>query len=732
MSAIFLLGHPNSGKTQLFNALTDNHAAVGNWSGVTIDAQTATYPSLHDTCQLIDLPGIYSLYTEPTSTDEKITLHHLNTTQPALILHVIHACQLERHLFLTSELLALHIPLIVVLTMSDIATKRGIHIDPATLASVLGCPVFAINAQDLSVLAPLKQTIQTLLSHPTPPEPPKIQLPTELTARYQHHLQANIASGAPIHQAVMTANRQLLSDPSNPDTDLILADAHYQYAHTMCLQAQTTQQERAERWTARLDRFFLHRVLGLPIFFMIMYALFFFAIHIGGLFQDFFDLTTQAICVQLPTLLLQTIHSPPWLITLIAEGAGKGLNTTLTFIPVLAAMYFFLSFLENSGYMTRAAFIMDRAMRVLGLPGKAFVPLIIGFGCNVPAILATRTLEKTRDRTLTALMAPFMSCSARLTIYTVFVSTFFPSQGQNVIFALYLLGILIAILTGFILRRSFLSEALSPLILELPTYHPPNFRQLRDITWFRLCAFLKRAAKLIVPTCLMLSAVQLIQTPSFLTGNHPQSLLSYAGQLLYPLFAPMGLTPDNWPAVVGLVTGFLAKEVVIGTMNALYQQLGDVMPLVTWQSIFHTLSMGVSSIIEHFSTLWQSLFHPFMAQVNLNQIPIHFHLFLQHYFHDIPSVYAYLTFILLYLPCISTMAAIKQETTSTLMWFSMGWSFFIAYSVSVALYQLMTFHQHPLTSIEWLCGILIAFFGFVIYLRATSFSFGGRHAIPSP
>lgn len=420
------------------------------------------------------------------------------------------------------------------------------------------------------------------------------------------------------------------------------------------------------------------------------------------------------------------LRCPSWLTQLISEGIGKGLNTTLTFIPVLGAMYLCLTFIEGSGYMARAAFVMDRLMRLLGLPGKAFVPLIIGFGCNVPAILATRTLESKRDRYLTIFMSPFMSCSARLTIYTVFVSAFFPENGQNVIFILYLLGIIVAVLTGLMLQKTLFPSQLSPLLLELPPYHRPKFKRLCKMTSYRLKTFLKRAAQLIIPVSFVLSALNLIPANFFHPEGAP-SLLAYLGQLLTPLFAPIGLEAENWPATVGLLTGILAKEVVIGSLNTLYHQISNLTIENPALSITETFMLGLYSIPDHLFHLGQTFLHPLMSKVQTlspqtNDI-------IKHYFKNTASVYAYLTFILLYLPCVSTMAAIKQETSSRFMWFSVLWSFFVAYVLAILVYQVASFDLHPLESIIWIIGLSFMVWGFILCLRRLPQRFGVGHAI---
>ena len=328
-------------------------------------------------------------------------------------------------------------------------------------------------------------------------------------------------------------------------------------------------------FSQRADRIILNRWLGLPIFFAVMYALFVFAVNIGGAFQDFFDIGSDTLFIQAPALFMQHLHAPAWLIALICHGVGKGINTTITFMPVIAGMFLGLSILEDSGYMARAAFVVDRLMRQLGLPGHAFVPMIVGFGCNVPAVMGTRSLSHRRDRIITSLMMPFMSCGARLAIFAVFAAAFFPQGGQNIIFALYGLGIAAALFTGWLLRHSLLPGPAAPLIMEMPAYHRPHWRSLWRHTWQRLKHFVFRAGKVIVPVCMILGLLNHITVSGHLTEQPSQrSLLARTGQIITPVFTPMGIQSDNWPATMGLLTGVLAKEVVVGTLNSLYAQAG--------------------------------------------------------------------------------------------------------------------------------------------------------------
>jgi ferrous iron transport protein B len=498
MTHLLLVGNPNCGKTTLFNALTGSNQRVGNWSGVTVEKKTGEFILDSQKIQLTDLPGIYSLVAQTTglSQDEQIAAQAIVTIDAECIINVVDACHLERHLYLTSQILELGKPVVVVLNMMDVAQQRGISIDLPALTKQLGCPIIPIQAHKGIGLSALHQTLAKL---PCPTVP--LLLPIDdATQQILELIESQLMSkGHTAGQAYYHARRLAegdslsaqgieLSDKED-DLDVLLADARYQKIHQIVDSAQKKQSDASEHFTAKLDKIVLHRFLAIPIFFALMYLMFLFAINIGGAFQDFFDISTDTLFVQGSAWVLSQFNTPNWLIALIANGIGKGINTTLTFIPVIAAMFFFLSLLETSGYMARAAFVVDKAMRAMGLPGKSFVPMIVGFGCNVPAIMAARTLDSERDRLLTVMMSPFMSCSARLAIYAVFVAAFFPTGGSNVVFSLYLVGILMAVLTGFILRKTHLKGQAAPLILELPAYHKPSLKRLLKETGMRLGFF---------------------------------------------------------------------------------------------------------------------------------------------------------------------------------------------------------------------------------------------------
>jgi ferrous iron transport protein B len=704
MTHVLLIGNPNCGKTTLFNALTGDNQRIGNWSGVTVEKKTGTFSLKKQTVYITDLPGVYSLVNSlGISQDEQIAAQSVVLMDAECVVNVIDACNLERHLYLTSQLLELGKPVIIALNMMDIAQQRGISIDVAALAKRLNCPVIPIQAHkkigiealceamgkssDRSVPwnFPLDSSVQkalTLLE--------KVLIEEGYGQSLAYYYSRRIIEGDIL--CVTESKKGELSSLTQDDLglDLLLADARYQHIHKLVTSVQKKSCDASEHFTAKLDRIVLHRFWALPIFLGIMYLMFLFAINLGGVFQDFFDISTNTIFVQGTAWLMQQINAPNWLIAILANGIGKGINTTVTFIPVIAAMFFFLSLLETSGYMARAAFVVDKVMRILGLPGKSFVPMIVGFGCNVPAIMAARTLDSERDRLLTIMMSPFMSCSARLAIYAVFVAAFFPSGGQNIVFSLYLTGILMAVLTGFILRKFSLKGHASPLILELPAYHKPSLRRLVKETLMRLRFFLVRAGKLIIPICVLLGCLNAVTLGDGLNemegGAH--SLLSIIGQWITPFFAPMGIHQDNWPATVGLLTGMLAKEVVVGTLNSLYSQVGHLGEIAAVHFDFwYGIKSALWSIPHNLSQLGSALTNPILASMANDSVSSSVYGMMTQRFDGQIGAYAYLLFVLLYIPCVSTMAVIRQEANKKFMWLSVVWSFIIAYAVATGFYQ---------------------------------------------
>jgi ferrous iron transport protein B len=671
---VALVGNPNSGKTTLFNSLTGSHEAVGNWCGVTVEKKEGHYQDRNHMIQVVDLPGAYYLPAlGEGSIDEQLTNQYLASNLADLALNVVDVAHLERQLYLTLQLLKRGTPVVVVLNRMDASIDQDFSIDTAILAKKLGCPVLLVKELKEEDLKVLKQTIALALTQPKTLENPAA------------------------HEAVLEVDEV--------QNATIWYDAIREMVHQACLKKPTLKQNKVSV-SEKIDQVVLNRFLGIPIFLGLMYGLFVFAIHITGSLQDFFDIASRTLFVEGTQKGLTFLQMPAWIVDLLAFGVGQGINTTVTFIPVIAGMFLALSFLEASGYMARAAFVMDKVMQWAGLPGKSFVPMIIGFGCNVPAVMASRTLDNYRERVLTILMSPFMSCGARLAIYALFVSAFFPHGGQNVIFMLYLIGISVALITGFILRNTVLSGERSALIIELPAYRWPTLRFLWKTTWHRLKQFILKAGALIIILCTILGAFNVVHDK---TGT--KNWLVSFGQVITPIFAPMGIQADNWPATVGLVAGVLAKEVVVGTLNALYIQeeqqkmsLSDVLPENV--SLKAGLLAAVQSIPNYWMHMIDNFRHPFLASAPIEDTHPTLVNIMQQRFGSAIAAFSYLLFVLLYFPCVSVVAAISRELNKKWAIFSVVWTTGFAYMAAVLFYQTMMLTTTPWVSMSWILGIV--------------------------
>lgn len=686
-----LVGNPNAGKSTVFNALTGARQHIGNWPGVTVERKSGTFTLKDQTVEVIDLPGTYSL-SAAGSIDECIAHNFILNSEADIIINILDASQLERHLYLTLQLLEMRIPIIIALNMMDVAKQKELQILHPVLEQYLGCQVIPLQAHQGKGMRKLKEAVLNL------------QTPQAFVPRvtYPPQIAAQLVDSNPPWQTLQRLENEM------PNADILIAESRYHFIETLLQHCQIKPSLPVTTWTARIDNVVLNRFLGLPIFLMVMYSMFLFAINIGGAFQDFFDIGSDTIFVRGLAYGLTNLNVPGWLIAFLANGIGKGINTIVTFIPVIAAMFLFLAFLEDSGYMARAAFVVDRLMRALGLPGKSFVPMIIGFGCNVPSVMAARTLENPRDRILTVMMSPFMSCGARLAIFAVFTAAFFPTGGQNIVFILYLIGIAAAMLTGLLLRKTLLQGDPSPLVMELPIYHMPRLPVLIRHAWQRLKSFLWRAGKLIIPICVligMLNSLNIDGTLNYGEGD-TRSLLSQLGHVFTPIFAPMGIAQDNWPATVGLLTGVLAKEVVIGSLNTLYSQAGHLAIQVGAFDFWGGLQSAAASIVTNLSQLGSSLGNPVLAKAPVHTLNQEVYGVMYQRFNGQIGAMAYLLFVLLYFPCVSTTAAMVRELNRGWTWFSILWTTGIAYVVAVVFYQAATFLQHPVSSFYWIVGML--------------------------
>lgn len=749
---IGIVGNPNCGKSTLFNGLTGARQEVGNWPGVTVEKKSGRYRYDETTYDVVDLPGVYSLgATIHVSEDERVARDFVLSEDATLIVNIVDASNIERNLYLTVQLMEMRVPILVAVNMMDIAKRRGIVVDTQRLSQELGCSVVPIIAARGIGLADLKAFIADLADRPRPPRvKPDYGIAVEEAIAKLEPILAEAGAREPRWRALkliegdpalagelggaleseMIAARELVTQSFGEDPDIVIADARFAFITKVIEAAVTRPREASRTLSDHIDHVVLNRLLGIPIFLAMMYVMFLFTIKIGGAFIDFFDQATEALLVDGGRQVLAYFALPQWLVVLLAEGVGGGIQTVATFVPIIGFLYLFLSVLEDSGYMARAAFVMDRAMRTIGLPGKSFVPLIVGFGCNVPAIMATRTLESHHDRILTIMMAPFMSCGARLPVYALFAAVFFPLSGENIVFSLYLIGILFAVGTGLLLKNTVLKGEASPFIMELPPYHMPTVQTVLLRAWDRLKAFVLRCSQVIIPIVVILSFLNSIGTDgSFGNQNSEKSVLSSIGRTIVPVFEPMGMTNDNWPAAVGVFTGIWAKEAVIGTLNALYTQLGakeasDASGTTPENvGIGEKLIAAVKTIPENLASVAGMLRNPLeidapgradaarvASEINVDQSTF---TAMAARFDGQIGAFAYLLMILLYIPCVAAMGAIYQEIGWRWTLFSATWTTGLGWCISVIFYQSMTFSRAPLSATLWI-GVCLAILGGVM------------------
>lgn len=762
MLTIALGGNPNCGKSALFNQFTGIRQKTGNWPGVTVDRKEGRFQLEGDEVTVVDLPGIYSL--DASSIDEQITRDYLLSGDAALIVNIIDAANLERNLYFTVQMREMGIPMVIALNMMDVARKHGVELDLERLSEQLDCPVVPVVAITGEGLDELKQQIQQVAqtekqhSFQVTHEDTVEQAITDLiplfadqnTATNKRWLALKLLEGD--EHALSLAQQdtkskveewqKIILDRAGEEADIHIADARYGHAHALAQQVTHERGKIGRTFSDKIDKLVLNRFIGIPIFMFVMYLMFMFTINIGGAFIDFFDIAAGAVFVESLGGWMRSMQIPELLTVIIADGAGGGVQVVATFIPIIACLYLFLSVLEDSGYMARAAFVMDRFMRTIGLPGKAFVPMIVGFGCNVPAVMATRTLENHRERKLTILMNPFMSCGARLPVYALFAAAFFPQNGQNLIFILYLIGIIAAILTGLIMRNTLLSGTSTGFMMELPPYHLPTMKGVALRTWDRVKLFIRGAGKVIILMVLALNVISSIGTDgSFGNQESDKSVLSKIGQTITPLFAPMGIKQDNWAATVGIFTGVLAKEAVVGTLDSIYTQIaaeeaGDSASEKEFE-FWPTIEEAFATIPENLTGITDLIFDPLgldvgeiedkQAAAESQEVSGGIFGAMASRFDGQAGAFAYLLFILLYFPCAATIGAISRETGGAWATFVACWTTGVAYTISTLFYQFATFSRHPESSTGWIVGLGIL----TAIVIATLYTWG-RKGRPTP
>ena len=752
---IAIAGNPNCGKTALFNALTGSNQIVGNWPGVTVEKKEGSFKLDSHTIRVVDLPGIYALFAN--SEDERAALDYLLKGEADLVVNILDAANLERNLFLTSQLMEKGVPMVLAVNMMDIAAQRGVHIDLKKLEEILGVTAVGLTAVSPKSCEGFVNDLHKLLHSSN-------ELPLPKAVKHSEELEKLIADisgtlepvakelgATPRWTAVQylehsgrvleVAERLNVSIPHDKieedlgeEVEFALADSRYSYARNIVMQVVRDNTNKSTR-TDKLDKLFLNRILGIPLFLIAMYLVFWFAVKVGSAFIDFFDILFGGIFVDGVTELLTKIGAPGVVVALLANGIGTGIQTVSTFIPVIFFMFLCLSFLEDSGYMSRAAFVADRFMRFLGLPGKAFVPMIVGFGCSVPALMGTRTLENKRERFLTLFLVPFMSCGARLPVYALFGAAFFGESAGMLVFGIYLTGIVIALVYGLLLRHTVFMGKESTFIMELPPYHLPKVRNLFRHAWLRLKEFVFRAGKIVLIMVTVLGFMGSIGTDgSFGNDNNEKSVLSAVGSVITPVFEPFGVERDNWPASVALFTGLFAKEAIVGTLNSLYaiegtgdadaaNAAGEAGALATASEAAADEGFSLKSIVKealvsvpaNLVEVFTSIANPLGVKAAIEEsegagnegayktMQAHFNL-------GRFQVLAYLLFILLYVPCLAAMGTAFRELGRFYGTLMMVFQTVIGWSLSVLFFQVTCGHSVALiiTSVALLAGVVVS------------------------
>lgn len=727
--SLVTVGNPNSGKTSLFNALTGARQQVGNWSGVTVDKKMGEFSADGHDYKLMDLPGIYSLANQEASLDEQIASRYVQGHQPDLLLNVIDAANLERSLYLTLQLRELGLPMVVVLNKMDILKKRRVTINEGLLSQALGCPVVALSAHNRQQVAAFKSQLHgfigksqqaLMLDYGTDLEKDLAELETLLAP---HHLTTRgralrlLEEDAAMQETLLPGQQAAATNVvtrahQGQDIDLQLADIRYGHIHLWASQACQQKGKLTVAQSEKLDRVLLNRWIGIPFFLFVMYLMFMFAIKVGSAFIDFFDIMGNALFVEGVHHLLGLINAPDWMGAILADGFGVGLQTVATFIPVIGCLYLFLAVLESSGYLARAAFVVDALMRRLGLPGKAFVPMLMGFGCTVPSVMATRTLNSERERLMTSAMAPFMSCGARLPVYALFAVAFFPESGQNLVFGLYLIGILVAVLTGLLLRSTLLPGKSDSMVMEMPDYEWPRPVNVGIKTWQKLKSFVFGAGKTIVLVVAVLSVLNSLGTDgSFGHQEQESSVLSKISQAVTPVLHPIGVRDDNWQATVGIVTGIFAKEAVVGTLNSLYagggaeEEKGEFSLVASFHEAVDAVATNLAEInpTDPMGLAVGNLDDQ-KAAAEEQEVDVSTYGNMQTHFDGAAGAFAYLLFVLLYMPCAAAMGALVRETGRQWALFTAAWCNYMAFMCATVFYQLATFAAHPEQSLFWVAS----------------------------
>lgn len=660
---IALIGNQNCGKTTLFNALTGSSQHVGNFPGVTVEQKTGFIKKHKDELELIDLPGIYSL--SPYTSEEIVSIRYLLEEKPCLIINIIDATNMERNLYLTTQLLELNIPMILVLNMMDEVILSGNSIDIDGLKERLEMDVVPISASKNEGIEDVITAIEKNLdqsshhidichgvvhkaihsiSHIVEQSAQSLHLPLRYCVTKIIEGDEDMFDKLHIDQGdrhIIEHILEKMEEEAGTDREAALVDMRYSFIedvcqHTVFIESETKEQIRSEK----IDRLLTHKYLGIPIFILIMLFIFYLTFSlIGAPLQDLMDSLIGQFSNWIIHL-LEVNDVAYWLRSLVGDGILAGVGSVLSFLPVIVILFFFLSMLEDSGYMARVAFVMDKALRKIGLSGRSFVPMLIGFGCSVPAIMATRTLSSDRDRKMTIILTPFMSCSAKLPIYGMIIAAFFPHKAAIVMLTIYCIGILVAIISAILLKNTvFIGEPV-PFVLELPAYRIPTLKNVYLNVLDKAKDFIHKAFTIIFMASIVIWFLQSFSFTFDFVSDSSQSILAAIGSFVSPIFAPLGF--NDWRASTALMTGITAKESVVSTLTVLTQSSST--------AAFHQALAGI--------------FTPL-------------------------SAFAFLVFTVLYMPCVAAFAATRRELHSWIqailtVLFQTG----MAYLVAFLIYQI--------------------------------------------
>ena len=653
-----LAGNQNCGKTTLFNQLTGSNQHVGNFPGVTVDSKSGTIRNTKGD-EVVDLPGIYSL--RPYSAEEIVTRDFILDGRPDGIINIVDATNIERNLYLTLQMIEMQVPMVLALNMMDEVRANGGTVDTVKLSELLGIPVVPISAAKGEGIADLTELACRTAAAGRKPEiydfcPPGpvhrcIHAVTHVVEDHAERARMSArwaamnvieGNGDIVARLALDENELELCEHSivemeretGLDRNAAIADMRYSFIESVCAETVKKPEESRERKRSRaIDNILTHRIFALPIFVGIMLLVFYLTFEVIGAFLS--DLLAMGIdaLAGLTDAALTAYGINPVVHSLVIDGLFGGVGNVVEFLPVIVVLFFFLSMLEDTGYMARVAFVMDKLLRRIGLSGKSVVPMLIGFGCTVPAVMATRTLTSERDRRMTVLLTPFMSCSAKIPIYSVFVAAFFPKYKALAMGGLYLFGILIGVLAALVFGKTLFRGNPIPFVMELPNYRMPSVRTTLQLMWDKAKDFLHRAFTVIFVASLVIWLLQTFDMRVNPVSDNSQSLLAALGGLLAPLFATLGFA--DWRVCTSLIAGFMAKEAVVSTLGVL---------------------TGGAALSTLFS---------------------------------VRSAAAFLVFTLLYTPCVAAVAAIRRELDSA--WKTCGVVLFqclLAWVLGAAVYQI--------------------------------------------